>query len=116
MDQASATRAIWAMATVLVMGAAEAQTSPPAVMPATRGALLYETHCIACHNSQVHWRDRKLATDWDSLKTQVRQWQATARLGWTEADVEEVSRHLNDAIYRFTQTAPRLTWADPASR
>jgi cytochrome c5 len=67
----------------------------------TRGRLLYETHCIACHNTQVHWRDQRLAQDWAGLVTQVRAWQARATLGWSDADVVEVARHLNDTIYRF---------------
>ncbi len=28
-----------------------------------RGELLYTAHCIACHNAQIHWRNKKLATD-----------------------------------------------------
>ena len=36
---------------------------------ASRGELLYSKHCIACHTAQVHWRDKKLATDWKSLKS-----------------------------------------------
>jgi mono/diheme cytochrome c family protein len=80
-------------------GQALAQTlSKPA--PA-RGQLLYDTHCIECHNSQMHWRDKKLATDWASLKAQVTHWQAVALLNWSEADIVEVTRHLNGAIYRF---------------
>jgi mono/diheme cytochrome c family protein len=73
--------------------------------PPTRGQLLYSTHCIACHNSQMHWRDEKLATDWASLKAQVRRWQARASLGWSEADIVEVARHLNDTIYLYRQTS-----------
>lgn len=67
----------------------------------TRGRLLYETHCIACHNSQVHWRDQRLARDWPGLVAQVRDWQARANLAWEESDVREVARHLNETIYRF---------------
>jgi len=33
----------------------------------SRGELLYSTHCIACHTAQVHWRDKKQATDWELL-------------------------------------------------
>jgi mono/diheme cytochrome c family protein len=74
----------------------------PAANPApTRGQLLYDTHCIACHNAQIHWRDQRLASDWASLREQVRQWQARARLAWPEADIVEVTRHLNDTIYRL---------------
>lgn len=67
----------------------------------SRGRLLYGNHCIACHSTQMHWRDRKLATDWDSLKAQVRRWQATAQLGWSEEDIDDVTRFLNDSFYRF---------------
>jgi mono/diheme cytochrome c family protein len=62
-------------------GTAIAQVVPPP----TRGQLLYSTHCIECHTTQMHWRTHKQARDWDSLKAQVRRWQATANLGWTEA-------------------------------
>lgn len=67
-----------------------------------RGELLYNTHCVACHSTQMHWRDKRLVTDWDSLKTQVRRWQATAQLNWSEADIDDVARYLNDSIYRLS--------------
>ena len=66
----------------------------------SRGRLLYETHCVACHDSQMHWRDRRVARDWPGLVAQVRAWQERARLGWSDNDVVEVARHLNDTIYR----------------
>jgi cytochrome c553 len=67
----------------------------------TRGELLYVTHCVACHNEQMHWRDKKQVVDWPSLKAQVQLWQATALLNWTEDDVQQVARHLNDTYYRL---------------
>ena len=67
----------------------------------TRGGLLYTTHCVACHTTQMHWRKDRLAVDWDSLKTQVRRWQGNAGLAWSEADITEVSRYLNNTIYRY---------------
>jgi hypothetical protein len=73
-----------------------------------RGRLLYEIHCIACHNSQVHWRDQRLARDWPGLVAQVRGWQARANLAWGESDVLEVARHLNDTIYRFERPLAAL--------
>lgn len=105
-----------ALGVMALLALAVARAQAPAV-PATRGALLYDTHCIACHNSQVHWRDRRLVTDWDSLKAQVRHWQEIGRLGWSESDVVEVARHLNATIYRLPQTSRRLTLRDgPAAR
>lgn len=69
--------------------------------PGSRGQLLYANHCIACHNTQMHWRDGKLATDWASRKAQVRRWQGTAQLNWSEDDIDDVARYLNESFYRF---------------
>ncbi|MET0963746.1 MAG: cytochrome c [Noviherbaspirillum sp.] len=66
-----------------------------------RGAMLYSTHCIACHTSQVHWRDKRLATDWSSLENQVRRWQRNTGLSWTDEDVAAVAHHLNNLYYHF---------------
>ena len=82
----------------------------------SRGELLYATHCIACHTEQVHWRDQKLATNWNSLKAQVRRWQAAAQLGWSDDDILEVTRHLNQRYYRFTTSPPFMTKATASSR
>jgi mono/diheme cytochrome c family protein len=92
-------RRLGPVALVLALVAAAA----PAVAQ-SRGELLYTTHCISCHSEQMHWRDQRAARDWSSLAYQVRRWQAAASLGWTEADILEVARHLNDSIYRFTPT------------
>ncbi|MDP1646637.1 MAG: cytochrome C [Rubrivivax sp.] len=89
------------LAAGLASGPAAAQAAP---LPG-RGELLYATHCIACHSEQVHWRDRKVASDWPRLKQEVHRWQAVAQLGWTEADVVDVARYLNEIIYRLPQTA-----------
>lgn len=80
------------------------EPAPAAPVP-SRGALLYDTHCIECHTAQVHWRDRQRARDWSTLKAEVFRWQETARLAWTEAEVDAVTDYLNDAVYHFD--APR---------
>jgi mono/diheme cytochrome c family protein len=86
----------------------------------SRGELLYSTYCIGCHTTQVHWRDKKLATDWTSLKNQVRRWQSNTGLGLGEDDVAAIARYLNRLYYRFAPTdttqsgevdAPRQTAA-----
>ena len=69
----------------------------------SRGELLYSTHCIACHTTQMHWRDQRIANDWSRLKAEVRRWQRTAALNWSEADIVEVARYLNESIYHFAQ-------------
>lgn len=87
---------------------AQSQLPPPPAgtvpqSPPTRGKLLYETHCIACHNSQMHWRDARIVRDAPGLVAQVRLWQERAKLQWSDDDIREVARHLNDTIYRLPQ-------------
>ncbi|OGS97209.1 MAG: hypothetical protein A3K04_00480 [Gallionellales bacterium RBG_16_56_9] len=67
----------------------------------TRGELLYSTHCSACHSDQIHWREKKLATDWSSLIVEVRRWQANIGLVWNEAEIEDTARYLNILYYHF---------------
>jgi mono/diheme cytochrome c family protein len=82
--------------------------APPA---ASRGQLLYSTHCISCHTAEMHWRNNRQARDWDSLKMLVRRWQTNAGLKWADTDIAEVARHLNDTIYHFPQTADQVSMA-----
>ena len=85
-----------ALLAVPVLQAAAQDAAAP-----TRGRLLYSTHCLSCHTTEVHWREKHQATDWKSLQAQVRRWQAAVGLQWSDADVNEVARHLNDTIYHF---------------
>lgn len=87
--------------------------APGAALSQSRGALLYDTHCIACHTKQVHWRQRRLATDWPSLLAQVWRWQSEAALGWNDDDVMEVARYLNGEFYHLPDAeAPTGRTAD----
>jgi len=79
-----------------------AQTQSP-----SRGQLLYANHCVECHSTAMHWRDQRLARDWNSLRAQVRRFQGLARLDWNDEDIEAVSRHLNDTIYQFPRPQAR---------
>ena len=79
-----------------------------AVPVETRGELLYSTHCVTCHTTQMHWRNDRQAFDWDSLKFQVRRWQGNAGLAWNDADIAEVSRYLNETIYHYPQVNDRV--------
>ncbi|HEY0848097.1 MAG TPA: hypothetical protein VGE12_22210, partial [Noviherbaspirillum sp.] len=88
-----------AIAGVLISACAAAQGATSARLE--RGELLYNTHCLACHTEQRHWREQRLVTDLDSLALQVRRWQAVARARWSDEDIEAVVRYLNDAFYHF---------------
>jgi mono/diheme cytochrome c family protein len=67
-----------------------------------RGELLYTTHCVACHTTEIHWRDKKLVTDWASLTKEIRRYEGVAGLGWSDADVADVARYLNTLYYHFS--------------
>lgn len=86
-------------AVVLVALPLCAQVNAPAA--AARGELLYTTNCIACHTTQVHWRDKRLVTDWTSLTAQVNRWQVNAGLDWTGDEILDVARYLNATYYRL---------------
>lgn len=66
------------------------------------GELLYTTHCLVCHSTEVHWREKKTAKNWTTLKDAVVQWQRTSGLIWSEDDVTAVARYLNDQYYHFS--------------
>lgn len=93
-----------AMAAVL----AGTTTALPCAWAQSRGELLYSTHCVSCHTSEMHWRDNKAAIDWVSLKFQVQRWQSAASLGWSESDVHDVATYLNESIYRYTATSASI--------
>jgi len=83
------------LAVLFVLFGNLADADAPPLRDATRGELLYSTHCIACHSSEVHWRDKKLVSDRASLQAEVSRWQGLSGLGWNDDDIAEVARYLN---------------------
>jgi hypothetical protein len=72
-----------------------------------RGELLYTTNCDACHDASMHWRDKKLAKDWKSLKGQVTRWQTIAKASWNAQDIVDVTLYLNNRYYHYLITEPK---------
>jgi hypothetical protein len=72
----------------------------------SRGELLYSIHCIACHNTSMHWRDKSVVTNWPTLVAQVSRWQRLSGQAWDEKDVTEVARYLNALHYHYRDTGP----------
>jgi mono/diheme cytochrome c family protein len=91
---------------------AAAQTAPQISEP--RGELLYSTYCTGCHTTEVHWRDKKLATSWVTLKEQVRRWSTNTGLAWGEGDILAVTRHLNTLYYHFPDASGQVSHLSPA--
>ena len=84
---------------ILLVAITEGRAAP--LQSASRGEMLYSTHCIACHNTQVHWRDKRLAKDWATLQAEVQHWQKFTNLGWSSEDVTIVAQYLNTLYYRY---------------
>jgi len=70
----------------------------------TRGELLYRTQCQFCHTEEIHWRDKNLVTDWNSLISMVDRWQSNINLNWNAEDVVEVASYLNSVFYHFSES------------
>jgi mono/diheme cytochrome c family protein len=100
-------RAVQLAAAACAAGSIAAAAQSPSGANETPGALLYSTHCVGCHTTQVHWRDGRRVRDWASLDAEVRRWQNNGGLRWTDDDIAAVARHLNAVYYRFPAPEPR---------
>jgi len=81
-----------------------------------RGELIYATYCVGCHTTQVHWRSKTLATDWMSLKYQIRRWQENIGLGLGEDDISSIARYLNNLYYHFPVNDTKQSGAAKGTR
>jgi mono/diheme cytochrome c family protein len=68
-----------------------------------RGELLYNTYCVGCHTAQVHWRERRQARDWPTLKVEVTRWQKAAGQNLDVADIDALVAYLNGRYYHFPE-------------
>jgi mono/diheme cytochrome c family protein len=75
--------------------------SPAAAADAQRGRVLYEGACMGCHAESVHGRQKREATDFESVRRWVRRWAANLGLKWTDEELADVAAHLNERYYRF---------------
>ena len=86
----------------------------PTIRDPAHGERLYATHCVTCHTTKMHWREKKLASDWTSLRTQVQRWQGLAGLEWSRSDIEDVTRYLNVLYYHYAIPADQGRAPDAA--
>lgn len=102
---------VWVLMTaVLVVACASDPRKPQAathdaqmqmVSPTARGAMLYENHCTICHTSVVHVRENHRATSDVEVENWVRRWSADQKLGWSDEDVDDVTRYLLATFYKL---------------
>lgn len=85
------------------LGAGEAPAGSHLKLIRTRGALLYQNHCLDCHESLVHIRARHKARNLGAIQGQVIRWSSYLKLRWSEEDINDVTRYLNQTYYQFIE-------------
>ena len=88
---------------ILILISFSATTSAQKVSTPTpnvqRGELLYENHCSGCHESQVHIREKHIASTLGDIQKQVARWSSELRLDWTDSDIQDVTHFLYQRYY-----------------
>jgi Raf kinase inhibitor-like YbhB/YbcL family protein len=84
-----------------IVSAVLSLAGPAKAADAQRGRLLYEDHCIACHESRLHTRTRTKVHYPGELKYQISRWARVQHLAWTAEEVDDVYGYLTRAYYRF---------------
>jgi cytochrome c5 len=76
-------------------------TGLPQAADAGRGQLLYENHCMVCHTSVVHVREKRKANSREEIRAWVLRWQNHLGLGWQRREIDDVTEFLNQRFYRL---------------
>ena len=69
--------------------------------PEPRGKLLYENHCISCHESTVHIREAHKAKAYADIQYWVGRWAEDLDLKWSADEIDAVVQYLNDTFYHY---------------
>ena len=69
-----------------------------------RGHLLYENHCLSCHESQVHIRNNHKAHSLKDVQHEVMRWSEELKLPWQASEIRDVSGFLYQTYYRSNDT------------
>lgn len=67
-----------------------------------RGGMLYENHCMQCHESIVHIREQQQAESLGDIAYQILRWERELRLKWSADEVYDVMHYLNHDFYHFS--------------
>jgi hypothetical protein len=79
----------------------ESQPKPVTPPVPTRGQMLYENHCMSCHESVVFIRGTRRTQSLKALQEQVSHWAGYLHLRWDRQEVADVVTYLNTHYYKF---------------
>ena len=71
--------------------------------PLSRGELLYLNHCLVCHESNVHIREKHNAKNIGAIRDEVTRWMNELQLKWLPRDIEDVVDYLNSRYYHYSE-------------
>ena len=94
-------RNLTALAATMLMCIAPLAADQAQAADAARGKALYSTYCAECHTTEVHWREKRLASDWATLTFQVRRWQDNSGLDLNQDDIAAITTYLNGLYYHY---------------
>jgi len=83
--------------------------SPESKLPVSRepaqprGEMLYSNHCLGCHESVVHVREKRSARNLDALRKAVTRWSQELDLKWSSREIEDVVLYLNLRYYQHSE-------------
>lgn len=76
----------------------------PKMPDSSRGQLLYENHCITCHDSRAHIRDKRKSRSVADIEKWVFRWAQHLNLEWDRVEINDVIDYLNQRFYQFPST------------
>ena len=69
--------------------------------PVPLGKMLYENHCLSCHESMVHIRGAHKAKTYGDIQYWVGRWALELDIKWSSDEIDAVVQHLNDTFYHY---------------
>jgi hypothetical protein len=67
----------------------------------SKGKTLVEENCVRCHASEVYTREDRRVSSLSGLQKQVQRCEQMLGLTWFDADILNVTAHLNHQYYKF---------------
>lgn len=81
----------------------QGKQSEKKVPAASRGELLYKNHCLQCHESNLHIREKHKANNVNAIRSEVTRWAKQLSLKWSTYDIEDVVDYLNNRYYHYSE-------------
>ncbi len=76
------------------------ERQPP---PPSRGELLYLNHCLTCHASNIHVRNKQHAKNINAIHSEVTRWSKHLQLKWSAYEIQSVVDYLNTRYYQYSE-------------